>query len=443
VCGAPHRSNFYQLTNFIFQRTLLSQRARFSRALTKGFGMRFTINPPNGERKEFANLPEREPNDLVRQRLGERLGTPAPRADSPTDDVAAYLERAEWNDIPPIQSLPSDTFEQYLSEDTGELSEATDEETPSWRHTRWATILFLIVVAGLGSVWYFASHFDRSLVLERVTVEGADLVSEREIVRLAAIDPRQAFYAIDLRRIEARVAQHSLVKFVHVRRELSPATIVVAIEERRPVAMLKSDSTDETYIIDRDGHLLRPKLLSGLSDPARLVAVTLLSGVSERDTVGFRAMSGLVSTIGSIDSGALGKAIGELRRTPAGSYIIYTSETQTPIFIGSPFDAPFQTALEEERGTTAHVTNDRYFMTQIALLAKVWKAKLERSLRTGDALYVDARFRGQIILKRRTQAAAPAVPPASQKISGLNGLDGRCGPTTASTVSTQSIKSTS
>lgn len=406
----------------------------------KVFAMRFTINPPNGGRKELTNLPAREPDDLVRQRLVERqrehLGASAPQT-----GVEAYLDRAAASDAPASESTPSDTFEQFLAEDPHDFSESNGDEGASWRHSRWAPALFLLAVGALASLWYFAAHFDRSLALESVKVEGADLVAEREIVRLAAIDMKQAFYTIDLRRIESRVAQHSLVKQVHVRRELSPATIVVSIEERRPVAMLKSDSSGETYLIDRDGHLLRPKLLAGLSDPARLLAVPLLSGVSERDTVGFQAMARLVATIGALDSGALGKAIGELRRTPNGSYVIYTAETQTPIFIGSPFDAPFQTALEEERGTTARVTNDRFFMTQIALLAKVWRAKLEKSLRAGDVLYVDARFRGQIILKHRNQATAHAVPSTSQKISGLNGLDGRCGPSTASTVSVPSIES--
>ncbi|MDP4200345.1 MAG: FtsQ-type POTRA domain-containing protein [Bacteroidota bacterium] len=396
--------------------------------------MRFTINPPKDGRKEFTNLPEREPDDLVQQRLNERrlreqlLSEPhlgnqrigenpdrENKIESRDGIIQDYLDRVESTDAP-----ATDGFEHFLDTENAEEIAEHENAEPSWRHSRWAPVLFVLAIAALGSLWYFASHFDRSLTLERIKVEGATLVTEHEIIRLAAIDPKQAFYSIDLRRIESRVAQHSLVKYVHVRRELSPATIVISIDERRPVAMLKSDSTGETYLIDRDGHLLRPKLLAGLNDPARLMAVPLLSGVSERDTVGFQAMAHLVATIAALDSGALGKSIGELRRTPAGSYVIYTTETQTPIFIGSPFDAPFTTALEEERGSSVRPTTDHYFMGQLGLLAKVWKAKLETSLRAGDALYVDARFQGQIILKRRTSGAVGSPSLAHPKISGLS-----------------------
>jgi hypothetical protein len=230
-------------------------------------------------------------------------------------------------------------------------------------------------------------------------------VSARAIELLAAINTKQPFYSIDLKRIEARVAQHSLIKQVHVRRELQPASIVISVEERKPVAMLKSDSTGETYIIDRDAHLLRPKLITGLSQPARLMAVPLLSGVGERDTIGWQAMSKLVLQIESVDSGALRNAIGELRRTPTGAFMIYTAETQTPIFIGSPFDAPFQTALDAQRGAVQQYKPGEFFTSQIDLLAHAWHKKLERALQSGDAIYVDARFKGEIILKHRTNSS--------------------------------------
>jgi cell division septal protein FtsQ len=357
------------------------------------------INSPQRAKKEPANLPEREPVELVRERLGAAARQAAPQAANATPTNRQF-DGAEASE-----------FEQFLDEP--EMLETHDEEAHSWRHSRWVPVLFVAAVIGLGALWYFASHFDRGLALERVKVEGNNLISANALLKLAAIDGKQSFYSIDLKKIERRVAQHSLVKFVHVRRELSPATIVVSVEERQPVAMLKSDSTGETFIIDRDGNLLRPKQIMGLTDQARLLAVPLLSGVNERDTTGFRAMSQLVARIESVENNALAKAVGELRRAPTGSYVIYTPETQTPMFIGSPFDMPFQTALEAERANARPLKSGEYFMSQIALLAKAWRAHLEKNLRAGNALYVDARFHGQIVLKHRTQMSSAAQPLAS------------------------------
>ncbi len=103
--------------------------------------------------------------------------------------------------------------------------------------------------------------------------------------------------------------------------ELDPATLVLSIEERQPVALLKADSTSGSsatkhLLIDRDGLLLRPKLIAGLRDPAKIFQVPLLSGVSTRDTARFQAMAKLVMLIAAMDSDALKNSIGELRRTP-------------------------------------------------------------------------------------------------------------------------------
>jgi len=122
----------------------------------------------------------------------------------------------------------------------------------------------------------------------------------------------------------------------------------------------------------------------------------------------------LVAMIAALDSGALRTAIGELRRTPTGAYVIYTAETQTPIFIGSPFDTRFQTALEEQQLHAGGAPKNEVplFNQQLHLLAKVWKAKLKNDLRAGNALYVDARFSGQVILKRR-QTGSTTMPVAA------------------------------
>ena len=297
--------------------------------------MKVIINGAQQPRKEYSNLPERDPNDLVRQRLGERrgsearLGDPASREDrmsmqrqasiprqaSERAEAGSEALRSELGDST-ADTTERDVIAEYLSDGD---DDATREDAVSWRHSRWAPLAFVGALLVLIGILYVASHADHSLALERVTVRGATLLSEREVLELASVDRTAKFYDIDLKQLQKRLLGHSLIKAAHPRRELNPATIVLDIEERQPIAMLRSSATGEAFIIDRDGMLLQPKLISGLRDPARLMQVPLLSGVSERDTVGYQAMARLVAMISTLDSGALKSAIGELRRTPTGA----------------------------------------------------------------------------------------------------------------------------
>ncbi|HET6402824.1 MAG TPA: FtsQ-type POTRA domain-containing protein [Candidatus Kapabacteria bacterium] len=382
--------------------------------------MKFTIQPT--ERKEFVNLParavEREPDDFVRElrnrsaepereMLGqpdERSSSAPPRAETPSDTpqrdrLATFLVGV---DEPESEASYDETAENGNDFDENDFDDNEfDAPEALWKRSKWPAAIFLTALAVLGTLWYFASRSDSDLMLANVKIEGADLLSNREVLALAAIDRSIPFYKIALKPIELRLLKHSLIQSAHVRRELDPATLVLTIQERQPVAFLRSDSNGEAFIIDRDGLLLRPKLIAGLRDPVRLLQVPLLSGVSEHDTAGYQAMAKMVMMIAALDSGALANSIGELHRTPTGDYVIYTSATQTPIFIGSPFEHAFRTALEEQAGTVPKYP-EPLFDRQLELLARAWKPNLQHEILAGHTLYVDARFSGQIVLKQKS-----------------------------------------
>jgi cell division septal protein FtsQ len=381
------------------------------------FFMKLIIH--SSDRKEYVHLPEREPDDLPRMiRSGE--------AHAPERTMLGQSSPTEPQHLP-IESDEEmgsrDLLGEFLEDNEPEASDETElEHEASWKHSRWPGVLFVAALVVLGAIWYLASRSDNGLKLAQVHIEGANLLSNEEILELAAIDRTIPFYAINLKQIEQRLLTHSLIRAAHVRRELDPATLVLSIEERQPVALLKADSTSgtsagETFIIDRDGLLLRPKLIAGLRDPAKILQVPLLSGVSTRDTAGFQAMATLVTLIAAQDSGALKNSIGELRRTPTGAYVIYTSETETPIFLGTPFDREFHTALEEQRDSIAPKNQLPLFYRQLQLLARLWKPNVQNEIRAGHALYIDARFSGQIILKHKSQPGMSMGIPGSQTIS--------------------------
>jgi cell division septal protein FtsQ len=371
------------------------------------------------ERKEYVNLPERELDDLPRT-IRSADNQTSPRAmlgQAPADGLDEEMKKPELLGTYSQNSSTGEYDETPTDEEVTEPEEG--EAEASWKHSRWPGALFITAILVLGMIWYLASRSDGGLRLSHVKIEGAALLSNEEVLQLAGINASVPFYQINLKQIEERLMTHSLIRSAHVRRELSPATLVLSIEERQPVALLRSDSTagasaGETFIIDRDGVLLRPKLIAGLRNPSKILQVPLLSGVSARDTMRFQAMSKLVMLIASLDSGALKDAIGELHQTPTGAYVIYTSQTETPMFLGSPFDREFHTALEDQLASASPKNETSLFYRQLNLLATVWKAKLRSEILAGHALYVDARFNGQIILKHKFQQQAATGVPVPQ-----------------------------
>jgi hypothetical protein len=364
------------------------------------------INSSGRERKEYTNLPEHDAaRELLRARLEQKKQNSqqagnAAEQNTPTASFGPREEKVapETNDLQTDQQEQLDPLENFLS-DGGAVEH---EEHASWKNSRWVPMLLVAAVAIFGGIWYLAASHEQELILQRVSVSGASMLKEAEVVALANINRSEKFYDIDLKKIQERLLKHSLIKSAHPRRDLNPATIVLEIEERHPVALARSGATGEAFIIDADGMILRPKLMAGLRDPQKLMQVPLISGVRDNDTASYRAMAQLVMMMESIDTGALKGAIGELARTPTGALVIYTTETQTPIFIGSPADQPFRSALEVERGAPneqAHA--EPHFIRQLHLLAKLWKKKLEPELRTGHDFYVDARFSGEVIVKRK------------------------------------------
>lgn len=345
--------------------------------------MKVIINPQQQPRKKYVNLPEREPHKIEHQR-----SKPVQQID---DELEQEIDLTE---------------EEYELEEAHAEAEAPEENHP-FLHSRRAQWLFLLVLIVLGGAAYFAIGYERDLMLERIVVEGNEELTDKEIVALADIDRSQKFYDIDLKEITARLMKHTLVKAAYPSRESSPATIVLRIEERTPVAMLRIASTGEAMVLDAEGRLLRPKRMSGLKDPESLLNVPLLSGITEKDTASYLAMTKLVMSLMEMDSGALIKASDELKKTPTGAYVLYTSETHTPVFLGSPKDQPFVAALDAERdpeGVKAK-KEEPLFDKQVRLLSGMWKKELAPALRRGGILYVDARFDGQVIVKTKSGAA--------------------------------------
>lgn len=342
------------------------------------------------------NLPEKD---------RERLGNSRPRLlqeDGFVEDVREPVENTfelaeEPSVIPGDAEILEESFEGYEPQE----AEPKEAEPQSWRQTRWGALYFFLAIGVLGGIAYFATHYESDMALEKIKVEGAHQLSDQEIISLARIDRKQKFYDIDLHAIAERIEKHSLIKAAYPRRETNPATIVLSVTERQPAAIMRS-ANGEMLLIDNEGQMIRPKKLEGLRNPSRLLQVPLISGISEKDSVSYRAMTRMVLHIQSLDSGALQDAIGELHRTPTGGYLLYTLDTRTPIFLGSQSDRPFVTSTEATLASTKNaVPKASLFDRQLHLLAIAWRGSLKHDIEAHPPLYVDARYEGEIILKKK------------------------------------------
>lgn len=289
-----------------------------------------------------------------------------------------------------------------LDEPSGPIEDTEGDH--GWRASqKVVAILFIAALVVFGFITFVADEFRESEKLKAIRIEGNRAILTSEIFSLAKIDRSQKFYDIDLRSIEGRIEMHPVVRRAKIEREVNPNALIIRIEERQPCAMIVGEG-GEPAIIDGEYKLFWPRRLSGLQNPDKLLSAPMLSGISYKDSVSLKQMTDLITLLQSIEDSAMRGAIGELKRTENGSFILYMDETMIPIYLGSPSEFAFQTALETEQGLAKGKSDKTLFERQIELLASMWKKRLRDELRKSPVRYIDARYDGQIIVKTKIKS---------------------------------------
>ena len=311
-----------------------------------------------------------------------------PKHRDTSEDELAAASYAPMHSARPLEEIEQEELYAY------------EEENRDWRHSRWTPIiLFSTAVLIFGAITYFAGAFKSSEKLTSIRIEGNHALLTAEITQLAKVDRSQNFYDMDLGIIEARIEKHPLIRKATLSREINPNALVISITEREPIALVRTQS-GEPALVDRENKMFWPKRLEGLRNPEKLMTVPLLSGITDKDSASIPLYTWLVCKLQTLGDSAMRGDIRELKRTPSGAFVMYTNETMTPIFLGAMTDENFIPTLEAEH--TAGKKNDKpLFERQLELLARLWKKRLKQELRTSHALYIDARFDGQIIVKRK------------------------------------------
>lgn len=114
-------------------------------------------------------------------------------------------------------------------------------------------LLAVLAIAVLGGAAY-GIYFSTWLAADRVEVHGGVTISDRDVVRAAAVDPRTPLARVDLDAVDASVSKLAAVADVVVHRSW-PHTITITVKERQPVATLYRHGS--WRLLDKEGVLYR------------------------------------------------------------------------------------------------------------------------------------------------------------------------------------------
>lgn len=264
---------------------------------------------------------------------------------------------------------------------------------------RWSVPGLLLILVGMIAL-LGVSHFWRGgLKVRKLSVEGNHILSEEEILKLAAIPESIGLYELDLTVVETRIEKHSFVKEVMLVREL-PSSVRIRVTERHPVAILAGP---EPVFIDADLVVL-PSIRS--KEIFDLPVITGWRGQKSSETkVGSKglALYDLQSrrpttpygTVGPLDQGLpravniietanrmdenLYHLISEVRLLDGDDIVLYSSDFGVPILFGHGDEVRKLVYLHE-------------FWNQV--VSREGAAKLQS---------VDLRFEGQIVARWNRQ----------------------------------------
>lgn len=122
------------------------------------------------------------------------------------------------------------------------------------RLRRAAPLLTAAVVVGLVGIGAAVVWFTPAVAVSSVRVTGASLISADAVRAAAGVRVGRSLARVDVHDVHRRVAALPPVGHVSVRRKL-PGTVVIAVTERTPVAVVEQTTAAEPglYLIDASG----------------------------------------------------------------------------------------------------------------------------------------------------------------------------------------------
>jgi cell division protein FtsQ len=193
-------------------------------------------------------------------------------------------------------------------------------------------VIMLPLVASTVLLAVFASEWRQTLKVQRVVVEGTQVLNARQVYELANIPMKMSLYALDLRSARERVLSQPFVKSVSFHRQY-PGVLRIRVTERTPIALL---NTGQMRFVDAQGVLL-PFVPS-----ATKLDVPMISGIEGvgKALPGQRFASSeltnaieVLETAQAVDS-SMFRFISEINMNNGKDIMLYSTDLGVPINLG-------------------------------------------------------------------------------------------------------------
>jgi cell division protein FtsQ len=102
-------------------------------------------------------------------------------------------------------------------------------------------LMFIIISIVFVSLFFIANKWRFDLNVERIEVEGNDLLPTDIIVKQSGVKINSGLYDFYLKEIEDRINKISYIKTSYIEREL-PSTLYIRVVERDPIALICSSN---------------------------------------------------------------------------------------------------------------------------------------------------------------------------------------------------------
>lgn len=145
---------------------------------------------------------------------------------------------------------------------------------PKKMNTSFLYVAVLSILLALGLALFLRSS---AFAIRKVTVQGLNLVSESEILKLSNGIQGQNLLLFDRKALEYKISLHPLVQSVKFERKL-PQTLIIQVAERTPVALVVVPKG--VLEVDAEGTFLRRSESWPKND------YPVISGIEFSDTVG-------------------------------------------------------------------------------------------------------------------------------------------------------------
>lgn len=152
--------------------------------------------------------------------------------------------------------------------------------------------IVLILLALAGTAWAAIFGVSRAgghlfsqnerFTIQRIDVSSTGTLTPAHLREYARISEGQNLFAVDIGEIARRLQRTPRVRSVEVQRRL-PDTLIIRVQERSPIALIKEGMYGRPMPVDSEGHILDPNVGRGLPMISGTADVGLAPGSVVRD----------------------------------------------------------------------------------------------------------------------------------------------------------------